>query len=146
MVVWLSVCYARSFAIAQAQMRLKLVHVIQNSGVLKSLKFIKVYGDTVWTFRNVHYIAIVHDWGVSVNLCSTVHILSKLGVLLIHKLSSAIHSVREETHSPPTSTPWCWALLYHRILLPWILPIDTCTHSYVHVYIHWIQWHPASKI
>ena len=53
-----SVRHVRSLAIAQAEMGLKLVSVIQNSGVSAAEGFecTEVYGDT---FRNVHYIASV---------------------------------------------------------------------------------------
>ena len=59
MVGVLSVHYARSFAIAQAQMGPKLLAVIWNSGcpLLRGFECIEIYGDTVQTFRNVHYIA-----------------------------------------------------------------------------------------
>ena len=43
---------------AQAQMGLKLVSVIWNSGV-RGFEYIEVYGDTVQTFRSVHYITSV---------------------------------------------------------------------------------------
>ena len=62
--------YVRSFAIVQAQMGLKLVPVIQNSGVstVEGFECIEVYGDMVRTFRNVRYIASVRHWGVSVKV------------------------------------------------------------------------------
>ena len=44
-----------SFAIAQAQMGLKLVSIIWNNGVSAVEGFFLMYGDTVGTFRNVHY-------------------------------------------------------------------------------------------
>ena len=50
----------RLFAIAQAQMEPKLASVIRNRRVSAVvLKCTEVYGDTVQTFGNVHYIASV---------------------------------------------------------------------------------------
>ena len=58
--MWLSVHYARSFAIVQAQIGLKLVSVIRNSRVSAVERF-EVYGDMVGTFRNVHYNTSVQE-------------------------------------------------------------------------------------
>ena len=56
-------CYARSFVIAQAQMGPNLVFVIWNSGMsaVEGFQYIEVYGDMIWIFRIVLYIAGVRS-------------------------------------------------------------------------------------